>query len=270
MNPPKEAPLLTANREAFDAFVYTSWQEALSELQKRAGDTTLQAYINSINPEGIPEIMEGKKSMVLFRHMATPNYEIVRFLMAADTFEELQPLILEYTHDKFTNRNEWKFSLAKLRFQKGIDRHGNPIIEAKGIIDVNASNNKALKDIETLWGQSLVDFHHDLFKKHCPHFTGSICDVSEWLHKAGTSAKDYYKPFLTLFLKDGILFENFLIEGKENQFTEEVILPALREIIAETGYKPLIVPLEPTHIEGDLFWLSHPSERKKDIDTLIS
>ena len=73
-----------------------------------------------------------------------------------------------------------------------------------------------------------------------------------------------------MFLQDGVLFENFLMDGKEQKFTEEVILPAILEIEAECGYKPLIVALEPTGIEGDHFWLSHPFQNKLFVDQKLS
>lgn len=270
-SPAEEAPQAQGtlesllDRNAFNAHVYMHWDEALAELHARQSDEKLSAYVASLLPDGLPDKMRGKLNMVLFRHIATPNYEVSRFLMAADALEELNPLILEYTKDKFNNRNDWKFSLAKLRFNKGTNKLGEHIYEAKTIIDINAANNVPISSVNTTWGQSLVDFHHELFGDAYPTFKEQASDISEWLHAHGSSAKDYYKAFLALFLKDGILFENFLMDSKEYEFTKEIILPALLELEAETGYKPLIVALEPTDIEGDDFWLSHPISRKEHI-----
>lgn len=253
---------LMNDRDAFNSFIYTPWEEALSELKKRSEDTKILDCLSRTTPHGIPEIMEGKKSMVLFRHIATPNYEIRRFTIAADALSELHPIILEYTDDQFNNRNDWKFSLGKLYFQKGFNKLGEPVVEKKTIIDINAANNQPISSLATKWGQSLVDFHHELLTEQLPHvdIESNVFDLSSWLHKHGVSAREYYKAFLSLFLKDGILFENFLIDSKEYGFTKDIILPAILELEEETGYRPLIVALEPTHIEGDDFWLSHPSE----------
>lgn len=265
-----DADALANDRDAFNAYAYLPWHEAMEELEKRANDEKLDAYLSELWPSGIPSIMEGKKSMALFRHIATPNYEIRRFAIGADALDTLQPLILEYTQDKFNNRNEWKFSLAKLRFSKGHDRHGNPISESKTIIDINAGNNQPISSIQTKWGQPLVDFHHELFADALPHLKDNVFDLSDWLHEKGPAAKDYYKAFLALFLKHGILFENFMIDSKEYGFTKDIILPAMLELEAETGYRPLIVALEPTHIEGDEFWLSHPPASIGVIDTKLA
>ena len=254
------------SRESFNEYTYTHWEDALTELAKRDADADLEAYAKAQFPHGLPPIMEGKKSMVLFRHIATPNYEIHRFLICADALDTLQPLILEYTADKFNNRNEMKFVLGKIPFHKGFNKLGEPLIERSNIIDINASNNRPISEIETSWGQKLVDFHHEMFDQEFPHLKGQVFDLSSWLHAHGPAARDYYKGFLALFLRDAILFENFMIERNEDTFTRDIIMPAMLELEAECGYKPLIIALEPTHIEGDQFWLSHPFERKQHID----
>ena len=74
------------------------------------------------------------------------------------------------------------------------------------------------------------------------------------------------KPFLTLFLRDAILFENFLLDTSESQFTHNVVLPTIKTIATEIGIKPLIVALEPTEVEGDEFWLSYPHKDRVFVD----
>jgi hypothetical protein len=257
---------LMSDRKKFNDFVYTSFKEAISELNNRQDHSKLGEYTDNFLDKHAPEIMRGKKSMVLFRHIATPNYEIRRFLIAADALEVLHPIIFEYTADKFTNRNDWKYSLGRISLHKGTNKKGEQIFECKNVIDFNQCNNKPIHSINTHWNQSLVDFHHEIFTKGYPTLKNNVFDLSSWLHEFGSSAKDYYKPFLTLFLKNGILFENFLLEGKELSFTKEIILPTLIEIAKETGHKPLIVALEPTEIEGDQFWLAHPYQEKEFIE----
>ena len=255
-----ERPLL--DRAAFDAFIYTPWQDALVQLEERREDAKLTKYLEQVLPQGIPEIMRGKKSMVLFRHIATSNYEVRRFMIAADSLEGLQPLILEYTNDQFNDRNEGKYFLGKLCFHKGRNHKAEMIWENARIIDFNGSNNRPINSIKTIWGESLVDFHHGLFSRSFPKHAGNISDISDWLHTFGPRPKEYYKPFLSLFLRDGILFENFHPGGKETTFTRDIILPALTAIREESGYKPLIVTIEPTEIEEDRFWHAHAYHEK--------
>lgn len=261
MEPDIDAVL--ADREVFNEFIYTPWQDAVAAIESRAGNTDLDAYVARMLPAGIPEAMKGKKSIVLFRHIATSNHEISRFAICADALDTFQPLILEYTEDKFNDRNEWKYFLGKLRFHKGLSKSGEPIFEHVNIINFNESNNKPMSSLLTNWGQPFVEFHHELFDHHFPHMKDNVHDLSTWLHELGPTARDYYKGFFTLFLKDAILFENFMVDAKERSFTEEIILPAFFEIYKETGLKPLIVALEPTEMESDQFWLSHPYAAKE-------
>jgi len=72
-------------------------------------------------------------------------------------------------------------------------------------------------------------------------------------------ADKYYTPFTALFIKDAILFENFMLDSKEISFTKDIFLSAFIEVYRKTGCKPLIVALEPTDIEGDEFWPCHPN-----------
>jgi hypothetical protein len=257
---------LVAVREKFDEFVYMPIDKAIAELNIRQTDKKLEEYTNKILNGDVPEILKDQRNMILFRHIATPNHEVRRFLIAADGLEVLNPVIFEYVADKFNNRNDWKYSLGNIFLSKGLNKKHEQIIECKNIIDFNESNNKPIHSIKTKWGQSLVDFHHEIFTNDFPHLKNNISDLSAWLHGFGEHAKDYYKPFLTLFLKHGILFENFMLCGKELSFTKEIILPALMEIIEETGVRPLIVNLEPTEIEGERFWLSHPQHAKEFIE----
>ncbi len=268
---------LVSNRSEFDAFVYTSIDDALEELRRRKDDPRLTGYLQKNLPFGLPESMHNTLSVVLFRHIATPNYEIQRFIMLSSLIVSthskhekdrgLRTLILEYLGDKFTNRNEWKYSLGRLFLNKGKDKNGSEIFESRRIIDFNASNNQPISSIQTSWGQPLVDFHHEAFEAMFPSMRGGVADLTEWLHQHGEGPRKFYKHFLSMFLRDGILLENFMLNGTELTFTKDVILPVIMEIYEETGLKPLIVALEPTTVEHERFWLSHPhTEMKRLID----
>ncbi len=264
----KQIEFLCDNHDEFDKFIYTPIEDAIKELDSRQNNQKLEEYTKSIIGVDIPEILKNNRSMVLFRHVATLNYEIRRFFICADALDDLHPVIFEYTADKFNNRNEWKFSLGKILINNGLNKKREQMFECKNIIDVNSSNNMPIKSINTKWGQPLVSFHHEIFNKGFPHlkYDINVFDLSDWLEKFGPAAKDYYKSFFTLFLKNGVLFENFLLNKEELPFTKTVVLPAILEIIKETGVKPLIVALEPTNIESDKFWLSHPQHEKEFID----
>ncbi len=252
---------LIADREAFNALVYTPLEDAIRILKERSGNEQLAQTIATLIPHGIPEVLNKKKAAVIFRQLATPNYETRRFISLIDAIDELEPVFWEYHDDKFTSNNECKHALGKLSFHHGRGKKGGHKIDRLNIIDFNTFNGKKIKDIKTLWGESFIDFHHNLFAKtYRQADTDSFFDASEWFLQSGGNAKEYYKLFLCLFVQNGILFENFMLDQKEIEFTKNVFLPAFIEVWEKTGEKPLIVALAPTDIEGDHFWMCHPSD----------
>ena len=68
-----------------------------------------------------------------------------------------------------------------------------------------------------------------------------IFDLSNFFYKMGKNASEYYPKYLALFIKDGILCENFLEDGREGVFTKKVFIPAFERVCKYFGIKPLIV-----------------------------
>lgn len=246
----KQIEEIVSDRRKFDEFIYTPFDEAIKEMDRRFADP-------SVPDIPCPPVLKDGFKAVLFRHVATPNHEVRRFMNISDAVPHLKSIILEYAADTFTNRNDWKYSLGRLSFYKGRDKAGDSMIETHNVIDFNTSNGKPIRSIQTLWGQSLVDFHHELFLKEFKDGQNNIFDLSEWVEKNGNNPLEYYRAFFLFFLKNGILFENFLLHTKEATFTKEVIVPAFMDVMKKTGLKPLIVPLEPIDTEEDRFWLFH-------------
>jgi hypothetical protein len=250
---------LLSSRKDFDDFVYTPIEEAVIELKRRWEDSSIPF------PDFVPEAMKNNPRALLYVCLITPNYQIRRYVELSKKFG-LDPLIFEQKKDKFTSNNEWKHSLGKLRLFLGKDKHNKSRIEFLSAVDFNHANGKSVSSVETISGQSLVDFHHDLFFKEFPQLTEkNIFDASDWLIEHGNNPKGYYCSFLSLLIKNGIQFENFMINEKESFFTREIFLPAFIHVYEETGLKPLIVALEPTDTEDDEYWISYPHEEKSFI-----
>ena len=245
------------NREKFDKYVYCSIYEAIEELEKRKNNKKIDEHLDNNIVGGVPELLKEGNGLVLFRNIANLNYETTRFVILTDALENHKPIIFEYHEDQFNNRNENKFYLGKISLYKGENKKGESMFEHKTIIDINDSNSKPLHSIETIYGKKLIDFHHEKFFERFGFMKESVHDLSWWLHQNGGKASEYYKKFLMLFLKNGILLENFLPNGVEQRLVREIVLPAIIEIEKETGMRPLIVALEPTSIEGNKFWLSY-------------
>lgn len=253
---------LVNDRVAFNNFIYTPLSTALAELEQRANNEQLEKYISAL-PAGLPQELREKKFAVIFRPIATPDFDFRRFASIVEMIPELQPLVLEYHEDRYLNRNDCKFALGKVCFNTGKSKKGEMLFTNKVIIDVNDANKKKISEVKTHWGERLIDFHHDLLKNEYLDKTKQnikTFDASAWLHRSGGVPEQYYKSFLSLFLKDAILFENFMLNENEYEFTKSVVLPAFIKIYQETGHKPLVVALQPTEIEGERFWLSHPGE----------
>lgn len=255
-----EIEALIRDRGLFNEFVYTPLEDALTILRERWEDPAIPT------PDFIPPVLASGFKAVIFRQLVTPNYEIRRFVNLIDSLD-LDPVFWEYHSDKFTSNNEWKHSLGKMFFYKGHGKKGGMKVDSLNVIDFNRFNGKRLSEVETTWGESLVDFHHDLIEQTFRKVPGEFFDASAWFAQRGGSAKDYYASFLSLFIKHGILFENFMLDEKETEFTEQIFLPAFMSVYRETGLKPLIVSLEPTDIEGDLFWMCHPHESRAYVDS---
>ncbi len=251
---------LVIDREAFNKFVYTSIEDIPAELTKRRNNKKLQSYIHNTLPAGIPEILRSGGSAIVFVQIATPNYELRKFIAMTKGLDGLSPLFFEYHEDKFTDNNEWKYNLGKLSFENGKNKNGIEIIERHNVIDFNSSKGKKLKEINTLWGQPLVDFHHDLFKNEyslIEYKNIGFFDASKWFLESGGEPRKYYESFFKLFLLNNVLFENYMLNEREKEFTRNIILPALITIRKEVNVKPLIVPIQPTDIEGRPFWMHH-------------
>lgn len=255
---------LVKDRARFDSFVYTPIREAIQELARRSKDQGLTKKIENLLHGDIPEPLSRKPRAVIFRQLKTPNYEMRRFVSLVEGLGKLEPLFWEYAADKFTPNNEYKRALGKLLFFGGKGKKGGSKIDALNIIDFNQSNGKQISSLLTLWGQNFVDFHHEFFDTCFRSMPGTSYDSSDWFSHNGRSANGYYKSFLALFIKHGILFENFLLDETEFTFTKDIVLPAFLSVYSETGLKPLVVALEPTSIEGDKFWLCYPGQDRRN------
>lgn len=262
----EDIEMLLSDRKKFEEFIYTPLDEALYELGERKKNKELEDRVKKIISRVPEALMDGPKA-VLFRQLVTPNYEVRRFTSIVDLMDDFKPLFWEYYSDKFTSNNEWKHSLGKLKFFVGIGKKNGIKLETLNVIEFNDYVGKKISEVKTLIGQSLVDFHHALFEKTYPSFVKKeFFDASNWFSENGGTAKDYYKPFLSLFVQNGILFENFILDVKELTFTREVFLPAFINVLKETGKKPIIVALEPTELEDNVFWMCHPLNSKEIIE----
>jgi len=254
-------PATNPEKVDFDRMVYTPLDEAVATLRSRKpGIYTTTA---------IPELFMNGNCAVLARFVATPNYEVLRFLKLAASYN-LTPILIEYPSDKFVGKNAGKRALAKMGFYSGCGRNGGRKIEWMKVIDFNTWQGKHFSDIVTIWGESFAAFHHRLFFREFPDFSPPlILNISDWYLKMGGSASLYYEPLLTIFLSNAILFETYLFNSSEIAFTREVVLSAFCRVKEQFGIRPLITPLDPPEQEGDEYWTLYPSHLRRHVDGYV-
>lgn len=240
--------------------IYTSLEVAREEIWKRWNDKELRKKVEEFFGEGILEAVRDEPRAVIVRQVASPNMEFFRFLELVKC-TDLRPLVNEYVKDKFVSVNSCKLSLGKLSFFEKLNKKKCPILKHKKIINVDDSENKELLNINTIYGDRLVDFHHEMLRASIPEFDlNNLVDISDWCSVNGERANKYYYYFLAWFICNGILFENFLTDKNESDFTKKVVLPAFKKIKEEFGLKPLIVPIVKNIEAEDIFWRSYHKE----------
>jgi hypothetical protein len=252
---------IMSDRNIFNQIVYTPLSEALRLLEERQKDPVLIEKINNILKGDIPDVLKNKKCGIFARQVATPNFDTQRFIKLTKE-NQLETVLFEYPDDKFASKNVFKHSLCQLSINSGINKKGDYIVEKINIIDLVKYDGEKIRELITFWGEPLIDFHKKLFTYY--EFSNDLIfyDISDWYHRNGGIAEEYYTNFLLLFVAHGILFENFLMKDTEGDFTKKILLPTIEKIINLTGIKPLIVPLSLIDTEDEKYWISHPSHIK--------
>ena len=243
--------------------IYTSLSVAKEEIWRRWNDKELEKRVSAFIGE-VPEVLQTEPKAVITRQLISPDYEFLTFLDLAK-MTGLKSLCWEFLDDIFITTNKDKADLARMAFFQKINKNFQANISYKKVIDLTGKEEKKkFRDIKTLWGESFVDFHHGLLKS-ITNRNFELFDASSWYSDNGNSSKKYYPHFLALFIRHGIMFENFLVgDGSESIFTRDVVFPAFKKVTNKFGLKPLIVRIIPEECTNDFFWWCYP-EYVKDL-----
>lgn len=98
-----------------------------------------------------------------------------------------------------------------------------------------------------------------------PGLSKNIVDITKWFNDTRYESEYYYLYYLALFICHGVLFENFLTNKEELEFTKYKVLPSFNKLSEMFGVKPLIVPVVPVEEETDQYWWCFPKEVEKII-----
>ena len=246
--------------------IFTPQRDAMLELMRRRKDLRLKRSVITNLTSGGREFRTRleRPSAILFRQIASPTQEVLRFLKIA-SHTGMQAIILEYHGDKFVSAgNPFKRALGKMPIYQQTASDGRDIVHYRTIVDFNSYVGKPLSTVRCTNGQSLVEFHHKLMKEIAGFDTNKYCiDATTWFHGNGGSANGYYEQFLSLFIRDAILFEYIEPTISEQTFARDVFIPAFRRVEAVFGLRPLIAELIPKNKSGRIFWDSYPKEIQK-------
>jgi hypothetical protein len=241
---------------------YTTLKDVKEELKKRWNDKGLKEKIEGFIGGDIPDFLCDSPKACLVRHISTPNFEFFKFKELVDDLG-IDYILTDFVEDRFSSQNSSKYHVARIFFDGGKGKKGGRKIESKMLIDFNKAGNKELNKIKTINDEFLVDFHHNMLISEIPETKSRIKDLSKWLKKRGDHPKDFYVHFLALFIMNGILFENYLLNDEEKEITENIILPAIEKLHKIFNLKPLIVRLLPKDSENDPRWFYYTDSFKK-------
>lgn len=234
--------------------LFTPLEEALEEIQKRSKDEGLRKKVLDYLQGDIPDYFDDSPIIYYARHIITPNYETLRFLDIAKTLK-FPAYISSDGKDKFTTKNFLKRSLGKLRITKG-DTPNLDDLETYSIIDFDSARGKRLHEVETLWGQNLIDFHAELFKKTYGD-KANIVDDSAWIDRNNRGdIVEHYKRFFTLSIAHGVMFETYTCH--EQDLVDDVLTPTYDFLIKTFGCKPLVVDFLPEDTKSSRMWEAYP------------
>ena len=228
---------------------YTPLPEAKREIWRRWNDQSLRREVENFLRGDIPKPLRKIPRAVLSVYVATPDLYTFRFLELAKE-SLLTPICLEYTHDKFYGGNHCKYYMGKLFFWKGKGKHGGNKVSDLTIINFNKAQSKRLSDVDTIWGENFIHFHHRILQSFTNNCKIETYDWSDWLIRM---LSPYYY-YLALFIIYGILFDNYLLDEREKDFCENIVLPNFNKVNDYFVLNPIIVPIIPFEEEKEIYW----------------
>jgi hypothetical protein len=231
-------------------FFYTKPEDALREIELRRSESDFgisDLYLESLELE---KLSKGRILGFIHRDI-TPNLEVSRMIDTCD-FMGIHPIMLNYESDIFSCLSRSKYFLGKLGFFSGYGKGGGMKIDFKKIINFDGVEGKKMNEVKTIFGNDLITFHKEIFNEKFHFLERSEFDVTNV--SSQTNAFEIYKFIFFLSIKSGFFLEHFIFEGKEKDFIKEIIFPAFVHVWNKTGYRPLVVPFEPTETDDADFW----------------
>jgi len=232
----RDSCFAAAEPAAIHADVFTPLADAVAELRRRRQHTDLMQRVRDYLHDDLPDYLRGPQpALYLARHVATPNFETLRFAELARPFG-LPMVIGQDTRDKFVAHNAMKRALGKLPVQRKGEQ-----FEYVTVVDFVTAQGTRLCDVRTLHGQPLPDFHAGLMRAAALDDV-QVADDAAWIDRQQRGdLPEHYKRFLALFVAHGVMLENY--EAEDAALLREVMQPAFDFVQQEFGVAPLVCDL---------------------------
>lgn len=193
---------------------------------------------------------------ILFRQVATPNYETRQFLRRCQRLG-LTPLLLEYTQDRFCSRNPCKHALLHPHFVEMINRRGAPVHRRHKLAEPELWEGKPLSLVQA--GQArLADLHANALSRVAG---ASPCrwDASAWFTTYPAGAEGYYVDLFSSLTGGVLLMEDFVTDDPdEARFFARVVLPAFHQATQILGHRPNVTRLCDNRRVASPLWYAYP------------
>lgn len=178
------------------------------------------------------------------RAVATRRYEDMLFSLYASRLG-FRPVWMEYTESTLSTHSPFKRSLLQPVFYVKHGKNNGMVVETRKLAPLQNNRTKRLSEIMLDSGDSLIEYHHRLHRLF-GFEERAIVDLSKFYGQFGGAAQ-YYTAYLSFFLAHAVLFEDY--HGGEEAgadldlFTENIFLPAFRELQNIFGVSPMVVQM---------------------------
>jgi hypothetical protein len=207
-------------------------------------------------PRALPLLQS--RPLLLFRALATPNFETLRFLDLARCAGR-PPLILELRDDWFTPTvNLSKRRLGKLRIYRTAASSAKSATRSVSVVSFNERGRQRISDLRCGDGTPFIDMHHGMLSAVTgDELSGRVIDIANLCRS--DAPRSHYERIFALCTCFGVLAETFSLSGAEGAFTAEVVLPAFEATVARFGARPAVTELLPNGSATDPHWESYPA-----------
>ena len=206
---------------------------------------------------------DGRPRAILFRQIATPNYELRRFLRLCAR-SGYAPVILQYHADRMSCHNTFKRSLVAPMFLEGISGNGRPIFRRRVLENIEKVDRLRIFEV-SISGRTLPAFHNELLRLALPDEPVELIEGSHWFGKYSAGAREYYVDLFAALTGNLILVEEFITDAS---FFDRVVRPAFDAACTMIGQRPLVRRLCDNRRRESPLWLAYPASFRSHFATL--